>query len=128
MINFDVVNPKRIININWTGKAVGKNKRLLHGRKGGMFTNPDYKKFMESLSETIKNQTDIVDLDNVNIIIKSRVHRSADHHNFITAILDGIQKSGLIKNDRNIEILVVDKPLRHGNGENDWFNITVEEL
>jgi hypothetical protein len=62
------------------------------------------------------------------VVMKISCHHSRDHHNFIEPVLDALQQSGCIENDRNVVELILPEPERHGNGVPDIIAITVQGL
>lgn len=110
----------------WSGKAVGKNKKLIRTKKS-LFRNSKYKEFVQEMSNQFKLQGTEIKGD-VKVIMKICCHHLADHHNFIEPILDGMQNSGCIENDRNVAELILIKPRRHKNGVADELDIEVEKI
>ena len=109
--------------IEWTGKAVGVNKRLETTRKGGMYPNPKYKAFKEELMWTIKKawrKETITDPVTVHVDLTT----AHDIDNLLKPCFDAMESVGVIENDKQIMRLFVTKHPKK-RSEMDRIRITL---
>ncbi len=120
------------LKIRWTGHALGKNDKqgrtrpcaICHGYK--YFTTTAYKEYIAVLAKEFVAQRVYFGEEIVDVTIRSSVGSRRDHHNLIEPILDALQQSGAIKNDKQVGDLHLPRPLRHGNSEDDVIEIEVQ--
>jgi len=119
----------------WTGKACSKNRwlkarayydKVTRKPKAMMYSSAEYKQFLEALAIQFR-----VDLEPIkgkfDIALKMRVHHMTDDHNFLFAVFDALESSGIIENDRHAELKIIYPPERHGNGEDDIIQVWIRE-
>ena len=116
----------------WEGRGFGKNEKMIRTKKpksGGFFIrrNQDYDKFIQALSDFFKINGKVIDGFS-RVIMKISCHHSRDHHNFIEPVMDALQSSGCVHNDREVIELILPEPERHGNGVNDIISVTPSSI
>lgn len=99
--------------IKYVGKIVGVNKRLGPGNNGTLRTTQEYKQFVKDLSNTIllakPGKT-----YRKNIVVKIEMRTKHDIDNPIKPILDALEHTQIILNDRDIIGLHVHKCKQNG--------------
>lgn len=118
-----------MIAIRWTGKAVGTNKRHTISRTSGHIINTRaYRTFLEDLAYTIREAAPGIRFEKISVVISVSVSNSYDHHNLHKPIMDAIEKSGLLGNDKNILFISWLPPERHKRGEIDEIFLLISEV
>jgi len=115
-----------MITIKWTGKAVSVNKWHMV-RAGRIFASPEYEKFIDSIAFTIKATAGNTKYDKISLIIHVNINNRMDHHNLIKPICDGIQRSGIIDDDKNIGYVSLLPAERHSQVKLDEIIIMIRE-
>jgi Holliday junction resolvase RusA-like endonuclease len=111
--------------VGWRGKVVSANRRLVPGKgKARWVGNPEYKSFLESLAYQIRGYTR-KRYKTCDLLLSFELSRQIDHHNLLKPICDAIEAAGVVKNDRDIGNILLMKPVRHKNGEDDYIQIHI---
>ena len=117
-----------MIIASWTGKAVSENDRLLPG-KGRWRANPVYTAFKDSvariLQTELKGKSPIEGPVSVRLFIE--LNHRMDAANIIKPVLDAIQLSCAIVNDKQIRTFSFYRENR-AVGEDDRIGIIVQEI
>lgn len=122
-----------MLRIMWSGKAYGKNQRLTKGKYGNLYLTDGYRQFKKDLSWQIilARCTDShnrypIDCP-VRVHIEVWVHGARDIDSLETVILDCLQASGIIGNDKQVmqKITIKHKKRR---GELDKIAVGVERV
>ena len=114
------------IIVHYTGKLVGVNDWKMPCRAGGkvwMSLTPEYRAFMEEIACAMRMSGKGMISGMFDVELRMNVGPLADHHNFCKPILDAIEKSGLIENDRLAGDVFMPVPLRHKRGLPDEVTI-----
>ena len=118
-----------MIAVKWTGRAVSSNRRHTISRTTGYIINTtEYKNFLKDLAWTIKSQTRGLGYEKIRVVIEVTVNNRYDHHNLHKPIMDAIQMSGLIENDKNIMYINWRPPIRHKQKELDEIFLFISEV
>ena len=117
-----------MIIASWTGKAVSENDRLLPGR-GCWRANPAYKAFKEGVAlmvqTELKGKSPIEGSVSVRLFIE--LNPRMDAANIIKPVLDAIQLSCAIVNDKQIRTFSFYREDRAAGGD-DRIGIIVQEM
>jgi Holliday junction resolvase RusA-like endonuclease len=108
-----------MITVHWTGKAVSDNAKTLKDSHGKRRNSGDYKAYRSSVALTIQSQRPGVRLGRPGLIVQFILDGHCDATNMLKGLLDGIQDSGLVDNDRHITSVDVKPPLHHPRGAPD---------
>jgi len=118
-----------MIAVKWTGRVASSNKRHTKSRTTGRLINTNvYRDFRDNLAWTIKAQYPAIRYEKISVIISVTVSNRLDHHNLHKPILDAIQESGMIGNDRNIMFITWLPAERHKQGEPDEIILMISEM
>jgi len=118
-----------MIIVKWQGYAASSNKRHTKSRTTGNIINMSiYRDFKINLSWAIKAAAGNVCYDKLSVIINVCVSKRMDHHNLHKPIMDAIQLSGLLKNDKNIHFISWTPPEWHKEGEVDTVFLFLSEV
>lgn len=127
------------MTIHWTGKVVSVNQwhalRWIYEKGSRTKKKPviaatkEYEEFINSLSATIAGVAFIermIDQPAVDLRIQCSLGPRMDDQNLLKPICDAIERSGVVKNDRNIGIKTIVPGERHKQGQDDhiWLFIT----
>ena len=92
--------------VSWTGKAVPDNRRLIVGH-GRLVPNKAYQEFKTGLAWEIKAGCK-KKFKRVNLMISVELaNKQMDKQNLLKPICDAVEFAGIIKNDRDIEVLMI---------------------
>ena len=105
--------------LKWSGKAVTENRRL----DGRFYANANYKAFLEHMIWIFKVQAAGIRYNYPDILMCVSVNSRVDHHNLHKPILDAIERSGLVDNDKNVGWVRMAPPERHPQGQDDKITI-----
>lgn len=108
-----------MITVHWTGKAVSDNAKTLKDSHGKRRNSGEYLAYRASVALTIRAQRPGVRLVRPGLKVQFRLDAAADATNFLKGLLDGIQDSGIIVNDRDIAPVEVERSLRRPRGAPD---------
>ena len=117
--------------VDWNGHAVGENRRLCYSRRTGRaFLNPKYVAFRDDLAWTIKAAA----MGRVDHAPRVQILMDAprlDVDALVKAILDAVQVSGVVENDRAVVAQSSERARRgewYGAGVGPhWLRIVIEE-
>lgn len=121
----------RKITVTWIGKAISKNDRvgvraIKAGNKwrGMVYEKAEYKKFKKEISKLFPPNyiSGYVDLEIFVSLWKMR-----DTGNCLEPIMDGIEASGIVKNDRYIRHVKINREY-HKRDEYDTIKIVLTEV
>lgn len=117
-----------MIIASWTGKAVSENDRLLPGR-GRWRANPAYKAFKEGVAWVcrIEQGGKSPSEGPVSVRLFLELNPKMDAANVIKPVLDAIQLSRAIANDKQIRTFSFYREDRAA-GEEDRIGIIVQEM
>ena len=105
--------------LKWSGKAVTENRRL----DGRFHANANYKAFLEHMIWIFKVQAAGIRYNYPDILMCVSVNSRVDHHNLHKPILDAIERSGLVDNDKNVGWVRMAPPERHPQGQDDEITV-----
>ena len=108
-----------MITVHWIGKAVSDNAKLIRDRSGTPRNSGAYEAYKTSIAWTIREQRPSVRLEHPGLFVQFRLDGHCDATNMLKGLLDGIQASELVANDRHIAPVTVLPTLRHPRGEHD---------
>ena len=114
------------IVVQYSGKLIGVNDWKMPCRAGGkvwMSLTPEYRSFMEEIAVAMRMSGKGMISGMFDVELRMNVGPLADHHNYCKPILDAIEKSGLIENDRLAGDVFMPIPLRHKRGLPDELTI-----
>jgi len=112
-----------MIEIKYTGKTVGVNARMKQG-KGRWYKNPEYKAFQTALFYEIKRCMETIILNPITVTIRMITKHDID--NLIKPILDTLELAGVMANDKQISLLIVNRVQKIGNGPDELLIKVVE--
>lgn len=108
-----------MITVHWTGRAVSDNAKTIRDCRGYHRNSSEYRAYRSSVAATIMEQRPAVRLDRPGLFVQFRLEGHCDASNMLKGLLDGIQESGLVANDRHIAPVTVLPTLKHPRGERD---------
>jgi Holliday junction resolvase RusA-like endonuclease len=108
-----------VITVHWTGKAVSDNAKTIRDNRGHRRNSGEYTAYRASVAWSIRQQHLGVRLDSPHLIVQFRLGAHCDATNMLKGLLDGIQDSQLVDNDRDIVTVHVLPTLRHPRGAED---------
>jgi hypothetical protein len=109
-----------MLSLKWTGKAYGKNQKSGYNSKTGQhFKNAYYKAFQDGMALLFRAQAKGKTFDFPDVIICADIGPTMDHHNLIEPVMDALQMSGVIANDRNVGWVKCAPAERHPAGQDD---------
>jgi Holliday junction resolvase RusA-like endonuclease len=108
-----------MITVHWSGKAVSDNAKTVRDRRGIHRNSPEYQAYRSSVAATVMEQRPGVLLMRPGMFVQFRLEGHCDATNMLKGMLDGIQDSGLVANDRHIAPVTVLPTLKHPRGERD---------
>lgn len=108
-----------MITVHWTGKAVSDNAKTVKDRRGIHRNSSEYTAYRSSVNMTIREQRPGILLVRPGLFVQFRLEGHCDATNMLKGLLDGIQDSGLVANDRHIAPVTVLPTLKHPRGERD---------
>ena len=113
-----------MIRATWTGVAVSDNDRLAKGKQGRMFANKEYTAFKDGMAWAIRPRLipyeDMPDgciRGRVSVTLRVDLPPRMDTSAIIKAACDAIELSGAVKNDNQIDRLLVERVGRSPRGE-----------
>jgi len=102
---------------DWQGVACGTNKRYVNRTFN---LTPEYEDFMASIAETCWAMNPGVHLEGrISLKIHLRIDPARDSDSLLKPIFDGIEKSGVIKDDRQFRGRYTVDPVDKAPGELD---------
>lgn len=103
-------------SFSWTGKACGVNKRYVN--RSYSLTS-QYRQFIASIILACRTQNPGVSVtDDIELDILFLVSPSRDSDSLIKPLFDGIERSGVIENDRQIKRYTVEvAPKKRGQDD-----------
>lgn len=116
--------------VNWAGKAYGKNQRVGKSKYGGIYLKEGYRGFKKRLTwHMIGNRMNLhtgwaplnTDID-VEIVL--RIHPLRDIDSLLPAIFDCLEEAEIISNDKQIRSVNLTK-VKKGRTEPDHIHVTV---
>lgn len=108
-----------MITVHWTGKAVSDNAKTIRDARGIHRNSAEYLAYRSSVALTIREQRPGVKLEHPGMFVQFRLDGHCDATNMLKGLLDGIQDSSLVANDRHIAPVTVLPTLRHPRGDRD---------
>ena len=119
---------RETIIASWSGKAVSENDRLLPGR-GRWRANPAYKAFKESVAWVLRIEQENMPPIKGPVCVRLflELNPKMDAQNVIKPVLDAIQLSCAIVNDKQIRTFSFYREDREARGE-DRIGIIVQEI
>lgn len=108
-----------MITVHWIGRAVSDNEKTVRDRRGIHRNSVEYKAYRGSVALTVRAQRPGVLLMRPGMFVQFTLEGHCDATNMLKGMLDGIQDSGLVANDRHIAPVTVLPTLRHPRGERD---------
>jgi Holliday junction resolvase RusA-like endonuclease len=108
-----------MITVHWTGKAISDNAKTVRDRRGVHRNSPEYIAYRNSVAWSIREQRPGVRLKRPGLFVQFRLDGHCDATNMLKGLLDGIQDSELVANDRHIAPITVLPTLHHGRGATD---------
>jgi len=108
-----------MIAVLWTGKAVSDNAKTIRDSQGRRRNSEEYKAYRASVAATVFAQCQGVRGAHPGLIVQFRLEGHFDATNMLKGLLDGIQDSGFVDNDRHIAHITVLPTLKHPRGEQD---------
>jgi len=109
--------------VAWTGKAVPDNRRLIVGH-GRFVANKAYQDFKEGLAWEVKAQCK-TKFRRVNLMISVELaNKRIDKQNLLKPICDAVELSGIIKNDREIDTIML-MPIVHARDKQDHIYLFI---
>lgn len=112
------------LQLKWTGKAVGENRRLCPG-KSRWYQNADYRAFLDGMTILFRAQAGGIVFNQPDILICAKVGALVDDQNLFKPVLDAIERAGIVDNDRNIGWKRMAPPERHPQGQDDEIMILI---
>ena len=115
--------------IRWRGKAVGVNRWLETNRRGVMYKNPEYAAFQDELIYYLKlaKRGKKTMTGGVMVVLHFVVNPLRDIDSLEKPILDSLEKSGVIENDRQVVGVSKTKSPKKGRKDLDQIQIVVTE-
>ena len=114
------------IVVTWKGRLVGVNDWKMPCRAGGkvwMTLTPKYRAFMDEITAAMLQSRCGRIEGEFDVELRMVIGPLADHTNYQKSILDGIEHSGLIENDRLAGDVFLPRPERHKRGLPDELTI-----
>lgn len=88
--------------VDWTGRAVGANRRLAVGR-GRVYSQRQYKAFMQSVALTVRAAAGRIRFrGEISVKLELWIHPRMDVDALVKPCYDAIQASGITPNDNRI--------------------------
>ena len=106
-------------------KLIGKSEKWGRTKKGFPFVYTKYKNFMKEMA--VHFATGFPYGGKVDVEIWMSVSTRREHHNVLEPIFDAMQASGIIKNDKLIEELILHRPKRHKMKELDEVVVVIRD-
>lgn len=106
--------------------GVSKNEAMKRGKRSSAIGRARYQCFIDSVAWTLKKQAHGVKpfTGAVKVELKVSCPKLMDHHNLVDPVMDAIQRSGVVENDRKaIDI----HALRVGDSGMTRLLITIQE-
>ena len=117
-----------MIIVRWTGKAASVNKWHVI-RKGRICASRSYEQFIDALAWTITAETGgCRPWRRLDLRIHCTIWRMRDKQNLLKPICDAIERSGLIKNDRDIGHIHICPAEFHERDELDQIMLMLSEV
>jgi Holliday junction resolvase RusA-like endonuclease len=117
-----------MILIHWTGQVVADNRKTTRTKHGVTVNRRAYAKgYVESVAWTIRAEAPGVHLERPGLFVQFSLGAATDATNALKGLLDGVQASGLVANDRNIAPVTVLPTLVHPRGELDEASMAFYE-
>jgi Holliday junction resolvase RusA-like endonuclease len=108
-----------MIHVHWTGKAVSDNAKTIKDHRGNRRNSEAYKAYRASVAMTIRARCPGMSSARPGLFVQFRLEGHCDPTNMLKGLLDGIQDSGFVANDRHIAPITVLPTLKHPRGEQD---------
>lgn len=110
--------------LHWSGKAYTKNKKGSYNSKtGGHYKNHGYQAFQDGMVLMFRSQAKGRTFTHPDVMVITCLGRSMDHHNLVEPVMDALQMSGVIGNDRDVGWVSCAPPTRHERGKDDIIEI-----
>ena len=120
------------ITVTWIGKAVSKNNRIgVRAIKAGskwrgmVYEKAEYKNFKKEISRLFPPGNTFNGYVDIEIFVS--LWKMRDTGNCLEPVMDGIEASGIIKNDRNIRHVKINREY-HKRDEYDSIKIVLTEV
>ena len=119
-----------MIIVKWQGKAVTKNRRYRIAKVKGkhcLVKTEAYNNWLKDIGWTIKQVTCKRYKDLQGVMISATLSAASDHHNLVDVVLDALEASGLVVNDRDVGVVMSMPCTRHKRGEDDEVWLFIQE-
>lgn len=117
-----------MITIRWQGKAVSVNRwHVIRGKR--IYASKEYEGFINGLSMQIRAEGGTRQLRGISsLLICACLWKMRDKQNLLKPICDALERSGLIKNDRDIEHIHMLPAEEHKRDELDEIHLFITEV
>jgi Holliday junction resolvase RusA-like endonuclease len=105
--------------VHWVGKAVSDNRKTIRDSHGARRNSSEYTAYRASVAAAIRSQCPTARYDYAGMSVQFSLDARADPANFLKGLLDGIQDSGIVPNDRRLEPILLLEKETHGRGRDD---------
>ena len=105
--------------VHWVGIAVSDNRKTIRDSRGGRRNSPEYSAYRSSVAGAIRAQCPGMYFAAAGLLVQFRLDWSSDPTNYLKGLLDGIQDSGRVGNDRSLAPIQVLAPRRRPRGQVD---------
>lgn len=108
-----------MIVVHWVGQAVSDNAKTIKDHRGNRRNSEAYKAYRASVAMTIRARCPGISCARPGLIAQFSLEGHCDATNMLKGLLDGIQDSKFVDNDRHIAPITVLPTLKHRRGEQD---------
>lgn len=108
-----------IVLIHWVGQVVSDNEKTVRYRSGGGGNSKAYTFYRSSVANTIRSARPGLVLERPGLFVQFSLEGHHDAQNCLKGLLDGIQDSGLVVDDRHISPITLLPTVKHKRREQD---------
>lgn len=106
---------------------MSENRRLRPGA-GRLRAQREYEAFIDGLAWQIRADAGAQRLSAIDLLIQVRIWKMRDKQNLLKPVCDALERSGLIKNDRDIRGIEMLPAEQHARGELDEIQLFIAEM
>lgn len=116
-----------MIMVRWFGQVVSDNDKTERIRGGRVKNTAAYTAFRQSVAWTVLAARGGMVMNRPGLLVQFSLSAQRDAQNCLKGLLDGIQDSGLVSNDRDIAPITVLPTIRHTRGAEDAAELVLWE-
>lgn len=116
-----------IFSFQWTGKAVGVNRRLIKARNGRFVLSPAYRAFKDSLHLTINTSGRPVAPHQGTLHVTVYQESNHDCDALLKPVIDAMEAAGVLKDDKQVMSITVRRIPKLKRTHDDHIEVSVRE-